>query len=133
MRIIKLYENFVDDFDTEEFDVDFAMAKIKYIYSEFKIKEMFDIELPNWIDENEVGDKYEDVCDWFYDSHSVNSKNPDIISKKRQTAFVTSELVVEQLIDWYEVKFSKVLTDEQREELSKRIIETYEGINPKNW
>ena len=48
-------------------------------------------------------------------------------------AFATSELVVEQLIDWYEEEFSQDLTDEQREELSKRIIETYEGINPENW
>jgi hypothetical protein len=94
---------------------------------------MFDEELPNWVDENEVSDKYEDVFDWFYDSYSEDSKNPDIISKKRQIAFATSELVVEQLIDWYEEKFSQDLTDEQREELSKRIIETYEGINSENW
>ena len=108
------------------------MAKIKHFYSDFKIKEMFDEELPNWVDESEYI-KYEDVCDWFYDSHSEDSKNPDIISKKRQIAFATSELVVEQLIDWYEEEFSQDLTDEQREELSKRIIETYEGIDPKNW
>jgi hypothetical protein len=127
MRIVKTYENF------REFDADFVMAKIKHFYSDFKIKEMFDEELPNWVDENEVGDKYEDVCDWFYDSHSEDSKNPDIISKKRQIAFATSELVVEQLIDWYEEEFSQDLTDEQREELSKRIIETYEGIDPENW
>jgi hypothetical protein len=128
MRVVKTYETFIG-----EFDADFAMAKIKHFYSDFKIKEMFDEELPNWVDENEVGDKYEDVCDWFYDSHSEDSKNPDIISKKRQIAFATSELVVEQLIDWYEEEFSQDLTDEQREELSKRIIETYEGINPENW
>ena len=128
MRVVKTYETFIG-----EFDADFVMAKIKHFYSDFKIKEMFDEELPNWVDENEVGDKYEDVYDWFYDSHSEDSKNPDIISKKRQIAFATSELVVEQLIDWYEEEFSQNLTDEQREELSKRIIETYEGIDPKNW
>ena len=128
MRVVKTYETFIG-----EFDADFVMAKIKHFYSDFKIKEMFDEELPNWVDENEVGDKYEDVYDWFYDSHSEDSKNPDIISKKRQIAFATSELVVEQLIDWYEEEFSQDLTDEQREELSKRIIETYEGIDPKNW
>ncbi len=127
MRIVKTYENF------REFDADFAMAKIKHFYNDFKIKEMFDEELPNWVDENEVFDKYEDVFDWFYDSYSEDSKNPDIISKKRQIAFATSEIVVEQLIDWYEEKFSQDLTDEQREELSKRIIETYEGINSENW
>ena len=128
MRVVKTYETFIG-----EFDADFVMAKIKHFYTDFKIKEMFDEELPNWVDENEVGDKYEDVYDWFYDSHSEDSKNPDIISKKRQIAFATSELVVEQLIDWYEEEFSQDLTDEQREELSKRIIETYEGIDPKNW
>ena len=128
MRVVKTYETFIG-----EFDADFVMAKIKHFYSDFKIKEMFDEELPNWVDENEVGDKYEDVYDWFYDSHSEDSKNPDIISKKRQIAFATSELVVEQLIDWYEEEFSQDLTDEQREELSKRIIETYEGIDTKNW
>ena len=62
--LLKTYENF------REFDADFVMAKIKHFYSDFKIKEMFDEELPNWVDENEVVDKYEDVCDWFYDSHS---------------------------------------------------------------
>ena len=128
MRVVKTYETFIGEFDS-----DFVMAKIKHFYTDFKIKEMFDEELPNWVDENEVGDKYEDVYDWFYDSHSEDSKNPDIISKKRQIAFATSELVVEQLIDWYEEEFSQDLTDEQREELSKRIIETYEGINPENW
>ena len=128
MRVVKTYETFIGEFDS-----DFVMAKIKHFYTDFKIKEMFDEELPNWVDENEVGDKYEDVYDWFYDSHSEDSKNPDIISKKRQIAFATSELVVEQLIDWYEEEFSQNLTDEQREELSKRIIETYEGIDPKNW
>ena len=128
MRVVKTYETFIGEFDS-----DFGMAKIKHFYTDFKIKEMFDEELPNWVDENEVGDKYEDVYDWFYDSHSEDSKNPDIISKKRQIAFATSELVVEQLIDWYEEEFSQDLTDEQREELSKRIIETYEGIDPKNW
>ena len=128
MRVVKTYETFIGEFDS-----DFVMAKIKHFYTDFKIKEMFDEELPNWVDENEVGDKYEDVYDWFYDSQSEDSKNPDIISKKRQIAFATSELVVEQLIDWYEEEFSQDLTDEQREELSKRIIETYEGIDPKNW
>ena len=128
MRVVKTYETFIGEFDS-----DFVMAKIKHFYTDFKIKEMFDEELPNWVDENEVGDKYEDVYDWFYDSHSEDSKNPDIISKKRQIAFATSELVVEQLIDWYEEEFSQDLTDEQREELSKRIIETYEGIDTKNW
>ena len=127
MRVVKTYETFIG-----EFDADFVMAKIKHFYSDFKIKEMFDEELPNWVDESEYI-KYEDVCDWFYDSHSEDSKNTDIISKKRQIAFATSELVVEQLIDWYEEEFSQDLTDEQREELSKRIIETYEGIDPKNW
>ena len=127
MRVVKTYETFIG-----EFDADFVMAKIKHFYSDFKIKEMFDEELPNWVDESEYI-KYEDVYDWFYDSHSEDSKNPDIISKKRQIAFATSELVVEQLIDWYEEEFSQDLTDEQREELSKRIIETYEGINPENW
>ena len=127
MRVVKTYETFIG-----EFDADFVMAKIKHFYSDFKIKEMFDEELPNWVDESEYI-KYEDVCDWFYDSHSEDSKNTDIISKKRQIAFATSELVVEQLIDWYEEEFSQDLTDEQREELSKRIIETYEGIDTKNW
>ena len=127
MRVVKTYETFIG-----EFDADFVMAKIKHFYSDFKIKEMFDEELPNWVDESEYI-KYEDVYDWFYDSHSEDSKNTDIISKKRQIAFATSELVVEQLIDWYEEEFSQDLTDEQREELSKRIIETYEGIDPKNW
>jgi len=125
MKIVKTYETFIGKETPSEFDVDFAAAKIKHLYSELEVKEMFDNELPNWIEESEISD-YEDVYDWFYDLKSDHSK-------KRQIAFAISEIVVDQLMDWYEKEFNQSLSDEDREILAERIIKHYDGIDPNNW
>lgn len=127
MRVLKKYENF------REFDIDFAVAKIKHFYTDHKVKDLFDDELQNWISEDEIGEGWEDIYDWFYDNYKEESLTNEVITKKRQLALAVSDMVVEQIIDWYENNFEFELTQEQKDLLSERIIETYEGIDPKNW
>jgi hypothetical protein len=111
MKLIKTYENF------SEFDPDFAIAKIKHKYSEYDVKNMVDDEIENWVEENQIGDNYEGKVDWYYDNAAGEAE----------------EVVVDQLIDWYETDFNKELTEEQREQLSKLIIKSYPGIDPNNY
>ena len=126
MKLVKKYEAFIGKEISQEFDADFAMAKIKHFYSEYEVKDLFDDELPNWVDDS-VYQNFEDVCDWFYDNSIDDS---DI---KKNIAISVSDIVSDQLIDWYEREFKFELTETQREELSKRIIKTYEGIDPNNY
>ena len=56
-----------------------------------------------------------------------------MFDKQRDIAIAVSEITVDRLVDWYEREFKTELTDEQRDVLSKRIIKTYEGIDPINW
>lgn len=127
MRVLKKYENF------REFDIDFAVAKIKHFYTENMVKDLFDDELQNWISEDEIGEGWKDIYDWFYDNYKEESLTNEVVTKKRQLALAVSDMVVEQIIDWYENNFEFELTQEQKDLLSERIIETYEGIDPKNW
>ena len=126
MKLVKKYESFIGKTVSTEFDADFAMAKIKHFYSEYEVKDLFDDELPNWVDDS-VYQNFEDVCDWFYDN-SIDDSN-----LKKNIAISVSDIVSDHLIDWYEREFKIELTEPQRQELSKRIIKTYEGINPNNW
>ena len=126
MKLVKKYESFIGKTVSTEFDADFAMAKIKHFYSEYEVKDLFDDELPNWVDDS-VYQNFEDVCDWFYDNSIDDS------DLKKNIAISVSDIVSDQLIDWYEREFKIELTEPQRQELSKRIIKTYEGIDPNNW
>lgn len=133
MKTIKTYETFIGKEVSQEFDADFAIAKIKHFYNDYEVKDIFDEELKNWISEDEIGEKWEDIYDWFYDNYKEESKSQEVIDKKAQLALAVSDVVVDQLMDWYEKEFKIELTESQRDELSKRIIKTYEGIDPNNW
>ena len=111
MKIVKTYENFMD------FDPDFAMAKIKHLYSEYDVKNMVDDEIENWVEEDQIGDNYEGKIDWYYDNASGEAE----------------EVVIDQLIDNYEMEFKKELTEDQRDQLSQRIIKSYPGLDPNNY
>jgi hypothetical protein len=111
MKTIKTYENFMD------FDPNFAIAKIKHFFSEYDVKSMVDDETKNWVEEDQIGDSYEDAIDWYYDNGSGEAE----------------EVVVDELINWYETEFKKELTDEQREELSNTIIKEYDFLNSNNY
>lgn len=134
MKLVKRYETFIGKEVPKEFDANFAIAKIKHFYSEYDVKNIFDDEIVSWVDEDEIPDKYENVWDWFYAKMFVdNSEREKLYAKQREVAIVVSEITVDRLIDWYEKEFNMELSEEQREELSKRIIKAYEGINPENW
>ncbi len=111
MKIVKTYENFMD------FDPDFAIAKIKHFFSDYDVKNMVDDEIENWVEDEQIGDDYEGKVDWYYDNASGESE----------------EVVIDQLIDWYEKEFNKELDDTQRDELYKRIVKEYPGIDPNNY
>jgi hypothetical protein len=127
MKIIKLYEEFMDS------DSVFAIAKIKHTYKDYDVKQLFDDELKNWISVDEIGDNWEDIYDWFYDNLEKESLTEEVIAKKTELILSVSEVVVDQLMDWYEKEFKENLSDEQREDLSKRIIETYPALDPNNY
>ena len=133
MKIVKTYETFIGKEVAEfiklyenQFDADFAVAKIKHFYNDYDVKGIFDDELPNWVDDS-VYQNFEDVYDWFYDNSIDDS------DLKKNIAISVSDFVSDQLIDWYEREFKIELTEPQRQELSKRIIETYKGIDPNNY
>jgi len=110
MRIVKTYENF------REFDIDFIMAKIKHHYSDYDIKNLVDEEIEELVDDRTLSSKrlgkeegYETKREW-YDDHGNGE---------------AEELATERLVDWYIDEFGEELTEEQKEELSKKLIITY--------
>jgi hypothetical protein len=117
MKLIKLYEAFIGKEVPTDFDVDFAVAKIKHFYSEYDVKNMVDDEIENWVEDDQIGDNYEDKVDWYYDNASGEAE----------------EVVISQLINWYEDEFKKELTEEQKIQLYEIIIKEYSGINPNNY
>ncbi len=117
MKTIKTYETFMGKEIPQDFDPDFAIAKIKHFYDDYEVKSMVDDEIENWVEDEQVADNYEGKIDWYYDNGTGE----------------VEEVVVDQLIDWYEKEFQTELTEEQRDELSKRIIKSYPGIDPNNY
>ena len=117
MKLIKLYEAFIGKEVPTDFDADFAVAKIKHFYSEYDVKNMVDDEIENWVEDDQIGDNYEGKVDWYYDNASGEAE----------------EVVIGQLINWYEDEFKKELTEEQKNQLYEIIIKEYPGINPNNY
>ena len=120
MKIVKTYESFIN----ESIDLD---------YTEYDVKQLFDDELKNWISVDEIGDNWEDIYDWFYDNYKEESRTQEVNDKKAQLALAVSEVVVDQLINWYEKESENQLSKEEREKLSKEIIKSYPGLDPNNY
>ena len=106
MRVVKTYENFL------EFDIDFAMAKIKHHFSDYDVKNMVDDEIENWVDDSNLGQEYENKREW-YDKHGAGE---------------AEEVVADEIVDWYEKEFSKELDDKQRENLYNLVLKTYDTL-----
>ena len=133
MKIVKTYETFIGKEVAEfiklyenQFDADFAVAKIKHFYNDYDVKGIFDDELPNFVDDS-VYQNFEDVCDWFYDNSIDDS------DLKKKIVISVSDFVSDQLINWYEKESENQLSEEERAKLSEEIIKSYKGINPNNW
>jgi hypothetical protein len=119
MRIIKLYEDFSTNNlnDDLEFDQDFIMAKIKHHYSDYDVKNLVDDEIENLVDDQNLKDisrsgyEYETKREW-YDERGSGAE----------------EIVADVMVDWYENEFSQELTELQKEELSKKLINAYDSL-----
>lgn len=112
MKLLKTYENF------REFDIDFTMAKIKHNYPEHDVKNLVDEEIENWVDDENLSDinrngyKYETKREW-YDDHGSGE---------------AEEVVADQLVEWYEKEYSEKFTEEQKKQLSQRLLDTYDSL-----
>ncbi len=119
MKVVKTYENFL------EFDINFAIAKIKHHYSEYDVKNLVDEEIEELVDDSSLTDitlsskrlgqeqEYETKREW-YDDHGNEE---------------AEELAAERLVDWYENEWGKELTDEQKHALSSALLDEKTGYD----
>ncbi len=91
-----------------DFDLEFAMSKIKENYSEDKVVEMFDQELLEWVDPDWEED-YESEYDWYVDHNNGEAQ----------------DVVIESIINWYRSEFNKKLSSNDYSELFDEIKSNY--------
>jgi hypothetical protein len=100
MKYIKEYK--------QQFDLDFAMAKIKEEYPEIKVMEMYDEEMLEWIDPD-WEDDYESEYDWYMDHNNGEAQ----------------DVVITHIINWYKSKYEVDLNTEEYSDLFGKIKEEY--------
>lgn len=100
MRYIREYK--------ENFDLDFAMVKIKNHFNLDSVTKMFDTEVKEWIDDN-WKEGFETELDWYVDHNNGEAQ----------------DLVINQIISWYEKEFNKDLSQNDRKELVNSIQNEY--------
>lgn len=100
MKYIKEYK--------ENFDLDFAIAKIKGHFNSDSVKKMFDSEVREWIDDN-WKEGFESELDWYVDHNNGEAQDS----------------VISQIIFWYEKEFNKDLSQDDRKELVSSIQNEY--------
>jgi hypothetical protein len=103
MKYLKKYNE-----NKEEFDLEFAMVKIKEKYSEQEVAEMFDNEILEWIDPD-WEDDYESEYDWYMDHNNGEAQ----------------DVVIEQIINWYKKEYNKELSTDEYSELFDEIKSHY--------
>jgi hypothetical protein len=109
MKHIKGYKIFEN---SQEFNIDFVMAKIKENFSEEKVADMFDNEMMNWID-SDWESEYETEYDWYM-SHN-NGEAQDV--------------VIEEIIDWTKLTYKMELKGDQYSLLFDSIKQNYDTLN----
>ena len=114
MKIVKTYESFINEAKKLG-----PIDLIKKNYTQYDVKNMIDEEIPNWVEEDQIGDKYDGAVDWYYDNGAGGAE----------------EVVIVQLINWYEKESGNQLSEEKRAKLSKEIInkQNYPGLDPDNY
>jgi len=108
MKYLNKYKKFNESESSEEFDLDFAMSKIKEKYSEMDVAEMFDQELLEWVDPD-WEEEYESEYDWYMDHN--NSEAQDV--------------VIESIINWYKKEFNKKISSDDYSQLFDEIKSNY--------
>ena len=92
----------------EEFDLDFAMSKIKEEYSDMDVAKMFDEELLEWVDPD-WEDDYESEYDWYMDHNNGEAQ----------------DVVIEHIINWYRKEYDKKLSSDDYVQLFDEIKSHY--------
>lgn len=87
----------------QEFNLDFAISKIKENFSNDKVQEMFSEDWPNWVD-----DEYSDDLSWYMENSNGEAE----------------EIVYDQIIDW----FKKDSTSEISGKDETKLLDTLKKI-----
>lgn len=96
----------------QNFDLQFAMAKIKDYFDEDKVVQMFDEEVLEWVD-SDWQDDYESEYDWYVDHNNGEAQDS----------------VITQIINWYKKEFDKNLSIDEHSELFDAIKSEYDCLN----
>jgi len=110
-------KNWIDKYhklneSVENFDIQFAMAKIKEHFDEMKVVEMFDEEILEWVD-SDWEDDYESEYDWYVDHNNGEAQDS----------------VINQIINWFRKEFDKILSIDEHSELFDAIKSEYDCLN----
>lgn len=92
----------------ESEDLSFIMAKIKQEFSEEKVTERLDEEILEWVD-SDWEDDYDSEYDWYQDHNNGEAE----------------DVVIGEIIDWYEEKYDKLSTDIKSDIIDKIKEEYY--------
>jgi hypothetical protein len=96
----------------QNFDLQFAMAKIKDYFDEDKVISMFDEEVLEWVD-SDWQDDYESEYDWYVDHNNGEAQDS----------------VITQIINWFKKEFDKNLSIDEHSELFDAIKSEYDCLN----
>ncbi len=112
---VSVFSHLADDtFDNPKtnFDIQFAMSKIKENYSEDKVTEMYDEEILEWVDDD-WQDDYESEYDWYIDHNNGEAQDS----------------IVDQVISWFKRTYNQELSDSDHCDLFDAIKEEYSVLN----
>jgi hypothetical protein len=95
-----------------EFDLDFAISKIKENFSEDKVIEMYDNEMLEWVDPD-WEDDYESEYDWYIDHNNGEAQ----------------DVIINSMINWFKKEYNKSLDSNEYVELFDKIKEEYDTLS----
>jgi hypothetical protein len=109
---MKYLRKYNENESSSEFDLDFAMAKIREHFSEDKVINMFDNEVMEWID-SDWADDYDNEYDWYVDHNNGEAQ----------------DVVIDSLLNWFKKEYNKKLNIDQHCDLHDAIKEEYMCLN----
>jgi hypothetical protein len=95
--------------EENDFDITFAMSKIKEKYSKEEVAEMFDNEILEWVDPDWKKD-YESEYEWYIDHNNGEAQ----------------DVVIESIINWYKKEYGKELSIDEYSALFGEIKSHYD-------
>lgn len=97
--------------NVKEFDLEFAISKIKDKYSDDDVISRFDEEILEWVD-SDWENEYDSEYDWYIDHNNGEAQ----------------DVVITELISWYKKEFGKISSDNSSD-LFDKIKEEYDCLN----